>query len=82
MFLQARKGCCSVGKAYYDGINVHISGIQCYLTDSEGNKLGDAEHLFPYQWILDLSIKEKRVTFSSDTLFKESCITEVQSKVC
>ena len=49
----------SVGKAFHDGFNVHINGIQCHLTDSNGDLIGIAEHVNPYQWLTDLSITEK-----------------------
>ena len=48
-----------MGKAFHDGINVHINGIQCHLTDSNGDLIGIAEHVNPYQWLTDLSITEK-----------------------
>jgi hypothetical protein len=80
MFLQARKGCCQLGKAYYDGINVHISGITVLLAlISEGNKLGRCLNIcFPTSGSLISSIKEKGSPSPADTLFKESFITEVQ----
>ena len=74
----SKKRLLSVGKAYLDGINVNIMGIECFLTDSQGNLVGHAEHIYPYQWFRDLSIKERKVTFSSDTKLTESCITQVQ----
>jgi hypothetical protein len=33
---RSKKYLLSVGKAYLDGINVNILGIECYLTDSYG----------------------------------------------
>jgi len=76
----SQKRILSVGKAYLDGININIMGIDCFITDSQGNMLGYAEHIFPYQWVIDLSIKERKVSFSEGTKFPESCITQVQSK--
>ena len=53
----AKKRLLSVGKAYYDGLDVHINGIHCHLTDSNGDLVGVAEHVYPYQWLTDLSIE-------------------------
>jgi hypothetical protein len=54
----SKKYLMSVGKAYQDGIDVHIRGIQCYLTDSNGELVGHARHVFPYQWLTDLSLQD------------------------
>lgn len=43
----SKKTLLSVGKSYHDGINVHMIGIECYITDSKGHMLGLAEHMFP-----------------------------------
>jgi hypothetical protein len=67
----------SVGKAYLDGINVNILEIECYLTDSSGYNLGYAEHVFPYQWLVDLSLPDKHVSFHPETKFVESCNVQV-----
>lgn len=75
----SKKRLMSVGKAYHDGINVNIMGIDCFVTDSNSNMLGRAEHIYPYQWIIDMSIKLKKVSFASDTNFNESCLTQVES---
>jgi hypothetical protein len=53
----AKKRLLSVGKAYYDGLDVHMNGIHCHLTDSNGDLVGIAEHVYPYQWLTDLSIQ-------------------------
>jgi hypothetical protein len=69
----SKKHLLSVGKAYLDGINVNIMGINCYLTDSKGYHLGTAEHAFPYQWLVDLALPDKHVSFHSETKFVEAC---------
>jgi hypothetical protein len=58
----AKKRLLSVGKAFHDGIDVHINGIQCHLTDSNGDLIGIAEHVYPYQWLTDLSIQDKHLS--------------------
>lgn len=68
-----KKRLLSLGKAYYDGINVNIMGTECYITDSEGYMLGWAEHMFPFQLVMDLSIKEREVTSATATNFTLSC---------
>jgi hypothetical protein len=73
----SKKYLLSVGKAYLDGINVNILGIECYLTDSSGYNLGYAEHVFPYQWLVDLSLPDKQVSFHPETKFVESCTVQV-----
>jgi histone deacetylase 1/2 len=85
----AKKRLLSVGKAYLDGINVNIMGIDCYLTDTNGVLLAHAEHIYPYQWLCDTSIQgsvevekeAKRVSFTSDTEFHESCATQLGNSV-
>ena len=63
----------SVGKAYQDGIDVHIRGIQCYLTDSNGELVGHARHVFPYQWLTDLSLQDKMVsTFHTKCRYRDT----------
>jgi len=64
----SKKRLMSVGKAYSDGININILGIDCYITDSQGNMLGHAEHIFPYQWVVDLSIKREECLIQCRTL--------------
>jgi hypothetical protein len=62
----ARKRLLSVGKAYHDGIiNCEYNGVVCRLKDSAGSPLGYAEHTYPYQWLADLRITDKHVSFSS-----------------
>jgi hypothetical protein len=73
----SKKYLLSVGKAYLDGINVNILGIECYLTDSYGYHLGYAEHVFPYQWLVDLSLPDKHVSFHPETKFVEACNVQV-----
>lgn len=53
----AKKRLLSVGKAYYDGLDIHISGSHCHLTDSNGDLVAIAEHVYPFQWLTDLSIQ-------------------------
>lgn len=76
----SKKRLTSVGKAYFDGINVEIMGIDCNITDSEGHTLGRAEHIYPYQWLNDMSIREKKVSFANDTKYMESCLTHVDTR--
>jgi hypothetical protein len=76
----SKKYLLSVGKAYLDGINGNILGIECYLTDSYGYHLGYAEHVFPYQWLVDLSLPDKHVSFHPETMFVESCNVQVAHK--
>jgi hypothetical protein len=76
----SKKYLLSVGKAYQDGINVNILGIECFITDSDGYNLGHAEHVFPYQWLVDLSLPDKYVSFHSETKFVESCNVQVSHK--
>jgi hypothetical protein len=64
----------SVGKAFYDGIDVHIDGIHCHLTDSNGDFVGLARPLYPYQWLTDLSIK---APIHDTTKGVKSCHTQV-----
>jgi hypothetical protein len=73
----SKKHLLSVGKAYLDGINVNILGIECFITDSYGYNLGHAEHVYPYQWLTDLSLPDKQVSFAEDTKFVESCNVQV-----
>jgi hypothetical protein len=73
----SKKYLLSAGKAYLDGINVNILGIECYLTDSYGYHLGYAEHVFPYQWLVDLSLPDKHVSFHPETKFVEACNVQV-----
>jgi hypothetical protein len=73
----SKKYLLSVGKAYLYGINVNILGIECYLTDSYGYHLGYAEHVFPYQWLVDLSLPDKHVSFHPETKFVEACNVQV-----
>jgi hypothetical protein len=49
------------GKAYLDGINVVINGIDCHLEDSVGNIIGCAKNRFPYQWLTDLPFAKRQV---------------------
>jgi len=73
----SKKYLLSVGKAYLDGINVNIMGIECYLTDSNGYHLRSAEHTFPYQWLVDLALPDKHVSFHPETKFVEACNVQV-----
>ena len=58
-------------------------GIECYLTDSNGYHLGNAEHAFPYQWLVDLALPDKQVSFHPETKFVEACSVQVVHKdVC
>ena len=76
----SKKYLMSVGKAYQDGIDVHIRGIQCYLTDSNGELVGHARHVFPYQWLIDLSLQDKKVSQKVETKGVKSCLTQVESQ--
>jgi hypothetical protein len=76
----SKKYLMSVGKAYQDGIDVHIRGIQCYLTDSNGELVGHARHVFPYQWLTDLSLQDKKVSQKVETKGVKSCLTQVESQ--
>jgi GAG-pre-integrase domain len=40
--------------------------------------LGNAEHIFPYQWVIDLSIDERKVISSEHSKYSEACISQVQ----
>jgi hypothetical protein len=74
----ASKRLLSVGKAFFDGIDVHIHGIHCHLTDSNGDLIGIAEHVFPYQWLTDLSIQDSPITQLTKS---ESCFTQADSEL-
>ena len=75
----AKKRLLSVGKAYHDGIDIHINGIHCHLTDSNGDLVGLAEHVYPYQWLTDLSIQENEEMLNTCSKEPESCHTQVDS---
>jgi hypothetical protein len=54
----ATKRLLSVGKAYDDGLNVIINGMNCHITDSEGTVLGHADTVFPFLWLKDLNVPD------------------------
>ena len=75
----AKKRLLSVGKAYYDGIDVHINGVHCHLTDSNGDLIGLAEHVYPYQWLTDLSIQDSEVLPNTKSTETESNHSQADS---